>query len=91
MKTMLCAAAAIAAAYATPSRALAADLYGYEVRGVVVEDDPPVVVERERIIERRYYAPGYREAPPPADVYEERAYRPAYYPDRRYWRTYDGW
>jgi hypothetical protein len=75
-----------------PATASAADLYeDYPVDGVAVDDDPPVVVERERIIERRYYdPPHYAEDRPAVEVYE-RSYRPAYYPDRQYYRTYDGW
>ena len=93
MKLLISVAATVALASLTPSKASAADLYeGYDVEGVVVGDDRPVVVERERIIERRYYAPPrpYIEEAPPVDVYE-RGYRPAYYPDRRYWRAYDEW
>jgi hypothetical protein len=87
-------AAALAAFAAISAPAKAADLYegyGYGPDGVVVEDDGPVVVERERIIERRYYGSReYVEEAPPVEVYQ-RAYRPAYYPDRRYDRAYDQW
>ena len=63
----------------------AADLYGY--------DAPPPVVERERIIERRYYPAPVYSAPvysapiyaPPRVYYDE----PAYY-DRPYRRVYGG-
>jgi hypothetical protein len=79
-----------------PSSASAADLYGDDVQGVIIDDqfdDGPVVVERERIIERRYYgAREYREyiGPPPVEVYARR-YRPADYPERHYWHAYDQW
>lgn len=92
MKMLVGIAATVAIAGALPTHASAADLDDdYEVGGVVVDDHPSVVVERERIIERRYYrAPGYVEEAPPVEVYE-RGYRPAYYPDRRYWRGYGDW
>ncbi len=86
-------AAALAAFAAISAPAKAADLYdGYGPDGVVIEDDDgPVVVERERLIERRYYGPrAYVEEAPAVEVYEH-AYRPAYYPDRRYYRAYDQW
>lgn len=95
MKVLVGIAATVALASALPSHASAADFYdgddGYEVGGVVVDDNPPVVVERERIIERRYYGPrSYVEDAPAVEVYE-RGYRPAYYPDQRYWRAYRDW
>lgn len=71
--------------------AVAADLYeGYEVQGTVVDEDGPVVVERERVIERRYYAaaPDYDEVEPVIEAYERR-YSPPYQPDRHYWRVGD--
>jgi hypothetical protein len=86
-------AAALAAFAAISAPAKAADLYdGDGPDGVVIEDDNgPVVVERERLIERRYYGPrAYVEEAPAVEVYEH-AYRPAYYPDRRYYRAYDQW
>ena len=48
--------ASLAFIAAAPVTARAADLYdgGYAVEGVVIDDDAPVVVERERITERRY-------------------------------------
>jgi hypothetical protein len=92
MKKLPSIAAALAAFAAISAPAKAGDLYdGYGSDGVVVEDDGPVVVERERIIERRYYGPrAYVEEAPAVEVYE-RAYRPAYYPERRYLRAYDQW
>lgn len=94
MKMLVGIAATVAiAGAALPSQASAADLDddGYVVEGVVVDDHPPVVVERERIIERRYYrAPPDVEEAPAVEVYE-RGYRPAYYPDRPYWRGYGDW
>ena len=77
-----------------PGSATAADLYGDEVQGAIIDDEiddqQPVVVERERIIERRYYGPREYIGPPPVEVYERR-YLPAYYPERHYWRAYDQW
>ena len=92
MKVLLSIVATVALVGVLPSPTSAADLYdGYDVGGVVVDDSPPVVVERERIIERRYYGPRrYVEDAPTVEVYE-RGYRPAYYPDRRYGRAYDEW
>ena len=83
--------AALPLACLVPGSATAADLLEAQVDGVVVEDDGPVVVERERIIERRYYPHSYVEvAPPSVEVYE-RSYRPADYPDRHYWHAGDEW
>ncbi len=92
MKVLICIAATVALVGVLPSQSSAADLDdGYDVGGVIVDDSPSVVVERERIIERRYYgARGYVADAPAVEVYE-RGYRPAYYPDRRYWRAYDEW
>lgn len=76
---------------AAPATGAAADLYeGYEVQGTVVDEDGPVVVERERVIERRYYtaAPDYDEDEPIIAAYERR-YSPPYHPDRHYWRVGD--
>ena len=70
--------------------AAAGDLYEAEVEGVIVEDDRPVVVERERIIERRYYPRGDAEDALAVEVYEA-PHRHAYYPDRYSWRARDGW
>ena len=74
----------------SPSLAAAGDLYEAEGDGIIVEDDAPVVVERERIIERRYYPRGDAEDAPAVEVYEA-PYRHAYYPDRYSWRARDGW
>jgi hypothetical protein len=86
--------ASLAFLAAAPVTARAADLYdgGYAVEGVVVDDDEPVVVERERITERRYY-PGdaYVEVEPDPEVEVYARYRPDPYPDRRYWRAGDEW
>jgi len=88
------------AGLATPSRA--ADLDGpyYRERDVVIErPPPPVVVERERIIERyyepreeayiapRYYAPRVYAPYAYNYAYDDgyRAYRPAYFAARPYW------
>jgi hypothetical protein len=93
MKVLVSSAAIIAFASILPGQASAADLYEeYDVGGVVVDDSPPVVVERERVIERRYYgARGYVEDAPEVETYES-GYLPAYYPDRRrYWRAYREW
>ncbi|HEY8247148.1 MAG TPA: hypothetical protein VIG38_07690 [Hyphomicrobium sp.] len=87
--------ATLAAVSLAPSAAAAADLYGDDVHGVIVDeefDDGPVVIERERIIERRYYGPRayIADVPSPVEAYE-RGYRPAYYPERYYRRAYDEW
>lgn len=75
-------------AFALASPALSADLYYRDSSGVVIEQP---VVERERIIERRYYAPApvvrervVIETPrvyyAPRDYYAaDYGYRPAYY------------
>ena len=67
--------------FATP--AVAADLGPYPERESYYErPTPPTVVERERIIERRYYEP--------APVYERRVYvePPVYYAPPVYADTY---
>jgi hypothetical protein len=83
--------ASLAFIAAVPATAAAADLYegGYAVDGVV-GDEAPVVVERERIIERRYY-PGtaYVEVDPEVEVFEP--YPPGPYGDPRYWRAGEEW
>ena len=66
----------VAAFAGSPTAALAADLEGpyYRDRDVVVERPaPPVVLERERIIERRYY-------PPQEEVYVAPMYYAPYFP-----------
>ena len=86
--------ASLAFIAAAPVTARAADLYdgGYAVEGVVVDDDAPVVVERERITERRYYRSGaYVEVEPDPDVEVYARYRPDPYPDRGYWHAGDDW
>ena len=60
MKSLISVLATLAVAGFVPSSATAADLYGDEVQGAIIDDEiddqQPVVVERERIIERRYYS-----------------------------------
>jgi hypothetical protein len=94
MKSLISVLATLAVAGFVPSSATAADLYGDGVQGAIIDDEiddqQPVVVERERIIERRYYGPREYIGPPPVEVYERR-YVPAYYPERHYWRAYDQW
>ena len=95
MKILISVLATLAAVSLVPSAAAAADLYGDDVQGVIIDeefDDGPVVVERERIIERRYYGPRayIADGPPHVEVYE-RGYRPAHYPERYYWHAYDQW
>jgi hypothetical protein len=65
----------VAAIAGSPTLSRAADFDGpyYRERDVVVEHPAPVVVERERIIERRYY-------PPQEEVYAA----PTYYAPRYY-------
>ena len=71
--------AAVAAAF-VPSIAIAADLdRDYIEHDTVIRERAPVV-ERERIIERRYYAPRYEE-----DVYVEAPYRRHYLAAYPYW------
>jgi hypothetical protein len=86
--------ASLAFIAAAPVTARAADLFegGYAVEGVVVDDDAPVVVERERIIERRYYPGGaYVEVEPDDEVEVYARYRPDPYPDRGYWNADAEW
>lgn len=92
MKILISVLATLVVAGLVPSSAAAADLYGDEVEGVIIDDRPPLVVERERVIERRYYGTRdyIEDEPPHVEVYE-RGYRPAYYPERHYWRAYDQW
>ena len=86
--------ASLAFIAAAPLASHAADLYdgGYAVEGVVVDDDAPVVVECESIIERRYY-PGdaYVEVEPDPEVEVYARYRPEPYPDRGDWRADAEW
>jgi hypothetical protein len=96
MKHLLCAVVAIGT---LSQPAWAADLGGYEERETYVER-PARVIERERIIERRYYEPRYAYDEEP-QVYPEvyyvprpRVYRyyaanyPYYYRPRFYHRDY---
>jgi hypothetical protein len=86
--------ASLAFIAAAPVTARAADLYegGYAVEGVVVDDEAPVVVERERIIERRYYPSGaYVAVEPDPEVEVYARYRPDPYPDRGYRDAGDEW
>jgi hypothetical protein len=96
MKRLITVLATLTLAGLASSAASAADLYGDEVEGVVVDDriddGQSVVVERERIIERRYYGTrdDIEDDQPRVEVYGHR-YRPAPYPERHYWRAYDQW
>lgn len=92
MKTLIAITGIIAAASLLPGQASAADLYeGDAVEGVIVEDGPGIVEEREHVVERRYYGPRhFVDAGPAFDDYEP-AHRPPYDPDRRYWRVYEEW
>ena len=86
--------ASLAFIAAAPVTARAADLYdgGYAVEGVVVDDDAPVVVERERITERRYYPSGaYVEVEPDPEVEVYARYGPDPYLDRGYRHAGDEW
>lgn len=78
--------------------AIGADLGPYySERDTVIERPaPPRVVERERIIERRYYepAPVYTERRvyvEPGYAYAPRIYAPDVYYDRPYSYAYAGW
>jgi hypothetical protein len=75
-----------------PATAIAADLYegGYAVEGVV-DDDGPVIVERERVTERRYYPGEAYIEDDPVDVEVYARYRAEPYPDSGYWRAGDEW
>lgn len=94
MKTLIAISGMIASASLFPGQASAADLYeDGAVEGVIVDDGPGVVVERERFVERRYYGTRrYVDAGAAIDVYDdEPGYRGPYGPDRRYWRVYEEW
>ena len=86
MHKLRAAFAAVPLVCLAPNSAAAADLFDMEVDGVVIEEEAPVVVERERIIERRYYLSEGASI----DVYE-RSYRPTDYRDRHYWDAGDEW
>ena len=103
MKTLICALTTSVIAGFAPSVASAADLGVYDERETVIERPAPVV-ERERIVERRYYEPDdeYYEDEPEVTYYR-RPYPGPYpyyaaYPDRfrpyyhhRYWRRHTRW
>ena len=97
MKHLLCAIAAVGVTGFAWSTASAGDLGGYEERETYIER-PARVIERERIIERRYYEPRYYAYDEPEVYYvpRPRVYRhyaadyPYYYRPRfyrhHYWR-----
>ena len=103
MKTLICVVTASVLAGLAPGVASAADFGGYDEQETVIEDRAPVV-ERERIVERRYYEPAdeYYEDDAPVVTYYRRPYRRPYpysaaYPYRfgpyyqhRYW-GHRGW
>lgn len=104
MKTLIFAFTASVIAGFTPGGASAADFGGYDEQETVIESEAPIV-ERERIVERRYYEPVddyYYEDDAPVMTYYRRSHRrpyPSYaaYPDRfgpyyahRSWR-HRGW
>jgi hypothetical protein len=101
MKTLIYTVASLAVASFVPGAALAADLGGYEERDTYVER-PARVIERERIVEHRYYAPEYYDDGPVVTYYgPRRVYYPYYasaYPYlyaprfyHRHWRGYGRW
>jgi len=99
MRTLMCVLATSVIAGFAPSVASAADFGGYEERDTIIERAPPVV-QRERIIERRYYEPDYYYDDVPVDAYYVPRFRRPYpyfagYPYRygpyhhhRYWRRW---
>ena len=100
MKNLLCTLAALGAICA-PFNAYAADLGGYEERETYVER-PARIIERERIVEHRYYEPRYyepRHYDEPEVYYapRPRVYRyyaggyPYYYEPRFYHRRHHQW
>ena len=80
MKTLISAVAASVIASFAPGVASAADFGGYDEQETVIEERAPVV-ERERIVERRYYEPAdeyYYEDDAPVVTYYSRPYRRPY-------------
>lgn len=103
MKTLMSAIVASAIAGFAPTVASAADLGAYDDQEAVIEQPAPFV-ERERIIERRYYEPEYEYYDDaPVVTYYRRPYRDRYpyyaaYPYRfgpyhhhRPWRRHARW
>jgi hypothetical protein len=100
MKHLLCAVAGIVSFAAQP--AWAADFGGYEERETYVER-PARIIERERIIERRYYEPSYVYDDEPEVYYVPRPrvyrydaagftyYPPRFYHRHHYWRGHGRW
>jgi hypothetical protein len=87
MKRLFCVLSTLAVAGMAPSVASAADLgRGYVERDTIIEEAPPVV-ERERIIERRYYEPDYYYYDGPVVTYYEPRWRHRWH--RHHWRH--GW
>jgi hypothetical protein len=58
MRYLLCAVAALGSISFAPPLASAADLGGYDERDTYVEH-PARIIERERVVEHRYYEPRY--------------------------------
>jgi len=93
MKKLICLLSTFAVTSFAPHAASAADFGGYEERDSYVEERAPIV-ERERIIERRYYKPRYHEPSyyeedePVVTYYQPRYRRPfPYYANYNpYWR-----
>jgi hypothetical protein len=100
MRHLLCVVAAFGTIGFAAQSVSAADLGGYEERETYVER-PARIIERERIVERRYYEPRYYDdepevfqAPRPR-VYGYYAagypyYGPRFY-YRQHWRGYRHW
>jgi hypothetical protein len=103
MKHLLFAVAAFGVMVVASHTASAADLGGYDERETYIER-PARIIERERIVERRYYEPRYYDdeeavvyyAPRPR-AYQYYAadypyyYGPRYYHRHHYWRGHGRW
>jgi hypothetical protein len=82
MKALAFAVTALPLVVLAPPDAGAADLGGYVERETYVER-PARIIERERIVERRYYPPEYYEEEPVVTYYRPRYYR--YHAYGPYW------
>jgi hypothetical protein len=103
MRHLLCAAAAFGTISFAPLPASAADLGGYEERDTYVER-PARIIERERIVEHRYYEPRYYYYDEPEVYYAPRPrvyqyyaagypyyYGPRFFYRHQHWRGHGRW
>jgi hypothetical protein len=103
MRYLLCAVAACGIIGFALYSASAADLGGYEERETYVEH-PKRIIERARIVERRYYEPRYYYDDEPKVYYAPRPrmyqyyaagypyyFRPRFYHRHHYWRGHGRW